>query len=654
MATVVTIDFETRSRRELRKAGAYAYARDPSTEVICLAYKIGARDPRLWAPDDDPPDDLIEAVNDGAIVEAHNVQFEWEIWHRVCVPRYGWPMLSRDKARCTQAACAYRGIPLKLEKAAKALGLKHQKDMGGNRLLGQAGVSKPKKNGSYTDDFSTLQRVYDYCVDDVLAEEELSGRVGWLTPDEEATWRLDQIINARGVRIDLEAVAAAQTIAGQVSKRLTAELREITGGQVETSDQRDRILRWIETQDYALPDLTADTLDLYLSPKNRQPPPAPVRRVLEIRRTLAKASTKKLAAMQACVCDDGRARGLLQYHGATTGRWAGRLVQPQNFPRPSFEDVDPETIVGDIMLRDAELLDMVYGDAMVALADGLRPMFIAGEGRDLVSADFSAVESIVTAAVAGEESKLDVFRRGDDPYCTTASLIFGYPVLSKKTHPAERQVGKTGELAFGFQGGVGAWRQFDNQDRSDEEIEGYRDAWRHAHPNIVALWRGLNDAAVAAVYKKQPHSYRGVEYRLEEDGEWLSCRLLSGRKLWYYGPEVGLHEMPWDDDDGEPAKRLGLSYWAWRQGQWRKQRAYGGLLTENVVQATARDLMVPAMRKAEAEGYPVILTVHDELVTEPAEGRDHKVLEEIMRDIPSWARGWPVKAEGWTGKRYRK
>lgn len=647
----VVIDFETRSEVDLARCGAAVYAEHPSTEIICLAYQIGEHEPRLWTPDLGAhcPADLRAAIQAAGHVEAHNVAFERSIWDAIMVPRYGWPPVFDSQWRDTMASALYHALPAKLEKAADVLRLPQQKDMEGNRLLKQ--LSRPKKDGSWEDDFFKLQRCYDYCVQDVRTEVALSDRLGWLPAAEDKVFRFDQKVNQRGIRIDRELCEAAVALGREYEARLTAELAELTNGEVTTANQRDRLMAWALRQGVDLPDMTADTVREWLG-SDRLPPR--LRRVLEIRQALAKGSWKKYQAALDCTCADGRARWLEQYHGATTGRWAGRLIQPQNLRRPVLGH-DLDELAEAIKMRDLDFLEMVYGDPMEVLADCVRGIFVAEEGKTLVAGDFSAIEAVVTAALAGEEWKLDVFRRGEDPYCVTAQTIFGHPV-TKKEHPEKRQVGKICELAFGYQGGVGAWRQFDKSDRhTDEQVDGYKRAWREKHSQIVALWRGLNDAAVAAVALKKPHSYRGIEYRLARDGEWLTCRLLSGRLLWYYQPTVEEQELPWEDDFGGAATAPGLCYWARKNGVWTKVRAYGGLLTENVVQATARDLLVKAMLDLEAAGYPVVLHVHDEAVCEVDEAfASTEAVEEIMADIPEWAHGWPVKVEAWAARRYRK
>lgn len=632
----IVIDFETRSRCDLKRSGAWRYAEDASTEVICLAYTVGNNEPELWVPGMPEP----AWLRGGALLVAHNAMFEQAIWEKIMVPRYGWPPKPPECWRDTQASCGYKAAPLKLEKAADVLGLRHQKDMAGNRLLNQ--ITKPDKKGAFNEDFEKYERVYEYCAQDVRAERELWHRLGPLPTDEQQLWELDQQINRRGVRLDVPAIHAAKAVVAQVEGKLLAEFSTLCPGL--RPSQRDKFIEWLGAEGLHMPNMQAETVEAVLREEGL---PEKARRALEIGSILSLASIKKLDAMLACVCADGRARGLLQYHSATTGRWAGRLFQPQNPPRGAYH-ADPESIIGAIMQRDAELLDMIYGDAMQAVSDALRPLMIAGEGRELACVDFSAIEAVVLACLAGETWKVDAFRRKVDIYCETASGMFGRKV-TKETDPEGRQVGKVCELAFGFQGGVGAWRNFESSDRPDEEIDGYKTAWREKHPAIVAFWRGVEDASVGCVMTGKPRSYRGIEFALR-DG-YMTCRLPSGRLLWYNEPKIVWKPVPWDDDEERPA----LQYKAWRYGAWRTIDSYGGILTENIVQATARDILVHAMWACERENYPMILTVHDENLTEPRSGHaDMDALIEIVTDPPEWAKDWPINAAGWIGQRYRK
>jgi len=683
----VTIDFETRSELDVRDVGAWRYAEHPSTEILVLSFRYsyslhgtGARPTFRWVPGEDFPKHLIEHIRSGGAVEAHNAQFEQAVWyHKLC--QNGIPMPT--KWLDTQAVCAYRALPLSLDQAGEALGLQTQKDKRGKYLLSQ--LSSPRKLRKdekkafdelknqgifdedapypvkYRNDPDLLEELYRYCDQDVLAEESLSHTLGELPKSEYYVWTMDQKINNRGIQVDLDAVNKALNLIVTYKEKLTKELKELTDGELDSIDKLAKVQQWLSRRGCDMPNMQAHTVSEELKRKDLSPP---VRRVLQIRAELSKASTKKLIKLRDCACHDGRVRGLLQYHGTSTGRWAGRLVQPQNFPRGDEKITkDMDTLFSVIKSGDLDLLEMLYDSPMDALASSLRGMFIAGPGKILRVADFSAIEACVLAWVAGEEWKLEAFRTiqkgkkyegADDIYCATASKIFGRTV-TKKENPEDRQIGKICELAFGYEGGVGAWVQFDKSGtRSEEEIQNYKNEWRGRHPNIKAFWRGVNEACIEAV--KNPgfqFSYSCVTFAVigDEAGRWLICRLPNGRCLWFYDPML-------EEYQGFRGKEYKVTYMSrdsQKGGRWRRTDTYGGKLTENIVQAISRDLMVEAMIRCERAGYPIILTVHDEIVAETDDTYgSQQEFEQLMAYVPPWAQGCPVGVAGWSDYRYKK
>lgn len=682
---VQTVDFETKSVLDVRNVGAWRYAEHPSTEILCLSYGLNDGPSKLWRPGQPFPDELIRCIDDGVMFEAHHVQFERAIWIHILLKRLGIPMPRRWQD--TLAACAYRGLPLGLDEVGRVLRLTQQKDKRGKYLLQQ--LSKPRKPLKaerkiltdiglpeeewpilWREDEDLHEELGDYCLQDRTTEVELSDRVGPLPVPEQRIWVMDQIINQTGVYIDLDLVNAGLEVARQVEEELTAELVQLTEGAVPTANSRDKFLDWIAKAGYPLGGLTKDDVERALEDDWCEGKP---RRALEIRQALAKASTKKLLKFRDTVCADGRVRGLLQYHGAATGRWAGRLVQPQNFPRGSMEppkgmDMDEwlERVCDEIKLRDADYLRAMYGDPMSVLASFLRPVICAAPGYLLRAADFASIEGRVTAWVAGEQWKLDAFAaadrgEGEEIYCATASPIVGFQVSKKlaksgdKKHGEARQIGKICELAFGYQGGIGAWRSFDkNSDRTDEEIAGYRDAWRNSHPMTRSAWYGLEEAALNTVKTGKPHRFRMITYEMVEDkaGRWLTCILPNGRRLWYNSPSV------------ERVEKFGrmqdqVMFWgrdSKKNGRWSAMFLYGGLLMENVVQAISRDIMVESMIRVQKVGYNIVMTVHDEIICEchPEFGSQQE-FEDLMATNPAWLGGdFPLSVGGWAGKRYRK
>lgn len=695
----VIVDFESRSILELtgkKGVGAAVYAEHPSTKLLIAKFKLRGKNHSIvsWCPyKGDPfPDEVLEWLEKGYTFEAFNAGFEKAVWAEQITKKLGIKM--PEHWVDVQAACAYRALPVKLEKANKALNLDVQKNPRGKQLIGKLckpqkwlkndlklGLDKLAPDGiKWCDDPVLLDEFEAYCEDDVYAEEALADAIKDLTEEEYEVWCLDQLINERGVFIDTAVVAAADRIRQDYAVLLTKELSSITGGQVTSADQVAAIKKFCEDQGCLLPDLTADTVEeMVLSDY-----PSPlVKRVLQIRKSLGMKSVAKISKFFTMLCLDSRIRGLLQYHGASTGRWAGRGVQPQNFPRGDEDILQPafigkarlkkephlgmELLVQAIMTGDWQVVEMVYGDPYNALASALRGFIIAQPGEELFVADFSAIEARVLAWVAGEQWKLDAFAaidRGEgykgsaDIYLATASMVFGYPCLTKDTHGKERQTGKTCELAFGYQGGVGAWRKFDDSDKwTDDQVNEHKESWRAAHPRIKAFWYEIEDTAIKALLNPgKKFSYRGVSYCVvnSDVGKWLACQLPNGRCLWYFNPEArheGINRYTGQPKytifyDGKNNKR---------GGNWEHISTYGGSLTENIVQAISRDIMVEAMFRVEAAGYRLILTVHDELVCERRIGTGSmKEFYALVAAIPKWMPGFPIGVAGFKHTRYFK
>lgn len=697
----VVIDFESASNCDLKKCGAAVYSEHPSTEIICLGY-VPHDDVPYVIPGadlkfgDTDPDFQILAEDPEVIFIAHNVAFEKSIWRNIMVPVFGWPDIPDERWLDTMASCAMKGLPLKLEKAAAVLRLPVQKDTEGTKAT--LALSRTNKQGYYDRSEEKLKRVRDYCAQDVRTELELYRRVRGLGPSERKVWLLDQTINQRGVRLDMDFVRAAQQICDDAAKPLRKEFEELTG---VSPGQRDKVLEWLvangcpfpldtdeesKTHGQQVVNLQKATIDKILGDRDEEDDslagdyegrdntdiqcdvPYSCRRALRIRKVLGSASIKKLAAMQNCVGGDGRARWLLQYHGAGPGRWAGRLLQPQNFPRPTlkqqvgwnddgtekFAGHDPAQLMDAILSGDSEYVGALFGEPIQAVANGLRHALIAAEGCAFEVGDFAQIEARIVLALAGQHDKTAIMAAGQSPYIPMAESIFKRPV-DKYVDIKEYTIGKNTVLGCGFQMG---WRKFrarycptETPEFAQAAINAYR---KEFAPMVPKLWYALEEAATKCVWDRTVESAFGIEYALE-DG-WLTCRLPSGRKLWYYDPRPVRKAMPWSTEE-KPDIRAGFTYGAQKTGQWKRISAYGGLLCENVTQATARDLLVHGLFNAEAEGHSVVLTIHDEMICEVPEWMaDAKAIEQFLVDIPQWAKDIrvPVGAETWVGARYRK
>lgn len=983
-ASFCLIDFETASACDLKKSGAYVYAEHPTTEILCLGYTDGAgyfvrQADELSFEYHKAKDTLLyrSVMDPKCFFIAHNVAFEKAIWRNLMMP-LGWPNIPNDRWHDSQATCAMKALPLKLERVAMALRLSEQKDTTGTKVT--LSFSKTGKNGMYVGAgrASALQRVYAYNEQDLRAELAVHRRVRGLGASERRVWLLDQTINERGVRLDMNFVHAAQVICDQASKPLLTRFHTLTGLK---PSQRDKFMQWLLAKGSTLPDLKKETLDKvlgdeedeaddtladtdedYEEPQAKIIIPEECREPLKLRRVLGSASIKKLAVMPLCCASDGRAHGLLQYHGAGPGRWSGRLLQPHNFPRPSlkigkgfdkdgkelFEGHDAEQLVTAILTRDAEYVRSLFGEPIEAVASGLRHTLIAADGKTFEVGDFSTIEARIVLALAGARDALAIIMDKErDVYCEMAARIFGVKAprgkaeikYFKEAELAKRQTGKNtvlgclagdtlvltqrgaipilqvctsdqlwdgvewvahdglvnrgqqktiqwlglcltpdhqvfdgeqwypagtaaqngsiqfralvagsanlpwwamnmatvaeygslssvahvgrrfiarlsaifgsataravtfaqsnglttgvrntlgtqtlcrmtntgsdystefprlysavktqklgdtkttgGEVSgsglsglktggrfsrtlslfragisrswnltvkttaaamsraiFGLLPGISTFTtdvQFKNFKLKSSGLRpvydianagsrnrftiltdagpllvhncGFQmgakkfrmryapkqplsfaqscvDAYRQDFaPEVPELWKALGEAATRTVWDRRGHEAYGIAYNME-DG-FLTARLPSGRKLWYYDPQPVRKAMPWDATDIRPA----FQYSAWKAGQWKRITGYGGLLTENAVQALARDLLCVGMFNAEADNHPVVLTVHDEIITEVNEwDADARLLDQYMTTVPLWAKqlGVPVSSECWVGGRYRK
>lgn len=691
----------TKTTRGIAAVGAPAYSEHPSTRVISLAYDLkDGVGGRLWLPGCPLPVDLFAHIAAGGLIEAHNSGFERYIWQNVCVKRLGWPTIPLEQYRCSMAKCYSFSLPGKLEKAAEIMGATEQKDKRGEQLIRLLSVPKnPTKADpsifrtpeAYPSEFDEF---YDYNLQDIRAEASLSQMLPDLSPYEQQLWVIDQRINDRGVHIDRQALDDCIAVVEETTERLTAELQRITGGAVATADELQKILGWLAGRGLNLPSLDADTVDATLA-ADTLPPGDQRRRVLEIRSSLGARSVKKLYSIRARLSSDGRLRDLFAFCGADrTGRWAGRGPQPQNLPSSgpavalcacgcyywAEHKACPHCgAVGDygaewgapvvdqaldlISARNVDEIMRLWGDPVALVSGCLRGLFCAAPGHDLICSDFSAIEAVVLAALAGCEWRLEVFRTHGKIYEMSASKISGVPfeefqrykAETGNHHPLRKKIGKVAELASGYQGWIGAWKNFGaDKHLTDDEIKAAILAWRDASPEIPALWKGLEEAFTnATLMPGRVFTYRGISYGVMQDV--MFCRLPSGRCLTYHRPRAEKYVDQWNRE------KWRLSYEGhnsdYKKGPvgWLCLETYGGKLTENVVQAVARDIQANAIMKLDGK-YPIVLHVHDEGCSEvPAGFGSVEEYEATMQDLPAWCADWPIRAAGgWRGKRYRK
>jgi len=653
---VLVRDYECRGRLDLRKVGAHRYASDPDTSVLCAAYATDSEPVKLWTPGDAVPPEFVEAANNpGWITVAHHTAFEMAIERHILGPRVGWPLIPIEQQRDTMAMALAMSLPARLETVARALELKNQKDMVGHRLMLM--MSKPRKPRKDEDPGKVhwfegedrLARLYEYCRQDVEVERELFGRLRPLSDSEQALWALDAVINQRGFQVDRALAEAARKIAQAAGPEIDAELAEVTGGMATSVNQIAKLMAWMEQQGSHVKDLRQKTVQELL--ETAELPPK-VRRAVELRQDGGQAAVKKISKLLEHADADGRVRGSLQFHRASTGRWGGQGPQPQNMKRPEVEDIG--AAISAVATGSHEHVRSLYPRTLALLGDLGRSLIVAAPGHVLIGADFSAIESRVLAWAANEEWKVESYRRFDatqDPkdevYCATAGRIFRVPPGTYTKDSPQRAVGKTCDLAFGYMGGLAAWRKFEPDRFTDAEVEQFKAEWRAAHPNIKNFWYALDRAAWAAVRDRGRVVPCGpVVFKC--DGAFLFLKLPSGRKLAY---PVARNKQ----NDAQHGVVLFADNSAGRWHDCRGGRgSYGGVWTENVVQAIARDLLTGAMQRVEAAGYPIVLHVHDEIVAEVPEGfGSPEEFTKLMTRKPAWALTLPIAATAWAGQRFR-
>lgn len=662
----LSIDLETYSSVDIQKAGLYKYVQSPDFQILLFAYSL-----------DRAPVEVVDLIGGEALPywmrdallsamftkHAYNAAFEW-----YCLSTF--LGLSEEQRRvwlsqwqCTMIQALYCGYPASLDAVGKALGLPEdkQKDKSGKALIRYFCVPcKPTKaNGGRTRNFPAHEpkkwaRFKEYCRQDVATEKTVALRFsGHRVPESVwQEWRTSTWMSARGVAVDTGLIEGALACDAAEAGRLTAEAARLTGLANPNSTQQ--LLPWLRARGVDISDLQKETVAEALDNGGLEPD---AERVLSLRQELAKASVKKYIAMTAGLCEDHRIRGLLQYYGANrTGRWAGRLVQVQNLPRTYLHGAALSQARELARTGVPDALRWRFGTVADILSQLVRTAFVPREGCVFVDADFSAIEARVVAWLAGEEWVLNVFRTHGKIYEATASQMFGVPIdrIAKGNPEYDlRQKGKVATLALGYGGGesalvaMGALRM----GIAEDELSGIVQRWRTANPAIVRCWRLLGNAALTAVREGKPVSVLRLMFAREADFDngldFLTVTLPSGRKLFYAQPHITKDR--WGRDS--------LGYYGVNQTtkRWMPMETYGGKLTENIVQAIARDCLAEAVERLEAAGIPVVFHIHDEVVCEiPREQASLQKVVDIMSKNPAWAPDLPLSADGWVGDFFTK
>lgn len=645
------IDIESYSSEPIAESGVYRYAMSPDFQILLVAYAFGDDPVRICdlASGEDLPDEVLRAFFDDTVKVAHNATFE-----RVCFSTYFRrkgvikDFLSPDNWRCTMVLASRCGLPLSLAMVGSALGFEKQKMSEGKNLI-KVFCTPQKRTGLFNgtrilpNDRPEDWKVFkEYCIRDVEVERQIDKALSWypVTDFEQRLYAIDQRINDRGVLLDLELVRNAVKADTVYKARLNEEAMKLTG--LTNPNSVSQLKDWLTEQlgvdvdsltKKDLPDIIGATKD----PR--------VHRVLQIRAEMGKTSNAKYPAMLEAVCPDGRVRGLLQFYGSRTGRWAGRLVQMQNLPQNHIPDLDfARRCLKD---GDIEMLELGYGNVPDTLSQLIRTAFVAPEGKTFAVCDFSAIEARVLAWLAGEEWVLDVFRNGGDIYCATASQMFHKPVEKHGANAELRQKGKIAVLALGYGGAVAALDAMGGkrQGMTEEEEQETVTKWRTANPNIVQFWTDVENAALNCVVTEEPRYVGNLRFAMHHKS--LTIRLPSGRMLCYANAATTVNRF------GRPSiKFQGLEQ---ASNKWVWLETYGGKLTENITQAVARDCLAEVMtRLSRNPGTPVLFHVHDEVICEVDRP---EVLDEICRafDTPiDWAPGLPLKGAGYVTPYYKK
>lgn len=664
----LNIDLETFSSVDIKKAGMYKYVQSPDFEILLFAYSLDGAPVRVidFMAGEQISGDLFRALSSPMVIKhAHNAAFEWYcLTHarKNLIP--GNPFDNLPQWRDTMLHALYCGYPAGLGAVGAALGLPEDKR---KLATGKALIklfctptTPTARNGGRTRTLphhepEKWELFKEYNRQDVITEQEILRRLSCFpVPDfVQKQWETDIAINARGVAVDLDLIYGALDCSDAITEALTREAVQLTG--LDNPNSVPQLSAWLTKETGTqITDLRKETVKLML---DGEIPSGTARRALEIRQDLSKTSVKKYTAMTEAVCEDGRVRGLLQFYGANrTGRWAGRIIQPQNLPRTNLHGGMLDLARNLVKDRKLDHLQVIYGSVPDTLSQLIRTALVPAPGHLFVDADFSAIEARVIAWLAGEDWVLDVFRSHGKIYEATAANMFGVPIekIVKGNPEYElRQKGKVATLALGYQGGSGALVQMGalKMGIPEEDLPDIVHRWRAANRRIVDLWYSIENAAVSVIQTGRPAGVRGLLFALEGDHAtdqyFLTVTLPSGRKLYYARPSLGVNQW------GKPS----IQCWGMNQTtkKWQLIESYGGKLTENIVQAIARDCLAENIERLEAAGYPIVFHVHDEVVIDcTTEKADLGAVCQIMCQPIPWAPSLPLSAEGWIGNYYTK
>lgn len=642
----LSIDLETYSSADISKIGVYRYSESPDFEILLFGYSIDGAPVQLvdLTCGERIPDEVKDALSDPSVIKwAFNASFE-----RICLSRWiGLPSgtyLEPDQWRCSMIWSAYLGLPLSLAGVGAVLKLDKQKlDTGKDLIRYFCKPCRPtKKNGGRTrnlprHDPGKWEQFKSYNLRDVETEMEIQKKLARF-PVPEFVWdeyHLDQEINDRGIRVDMQMVENAIDVDGWSRFDLKTQLQDLTA--LENPNSVAQMKAWLTQHGMEIESLGKKEVAAMLKDA-----PPDMREALILRQQLAKSSVKKYQAMQNCVCADGRAHGMFMFYGANrTGRFAGRLVQLQNLPQNHMDDLEQARAL--VRRADYDSLQLLYDSVPDVLSELIRTAFIPYEGGKFIVADFSAIEARVIAWMADEKWRLEVFRNGGDIYCASASQMFGVPVEKHGINGHLRQKGKIAELALGYGGSVGALKAMGALEMGipEEELKPLVDAWRDANPNITELWWDVDRAVKEAVDLRTTSETHGIQF-VYESGFLFIC-LPSGRRLAYVKPRIGENRF-----GGESVTYEGVG----GTKKWERLESYGPKFVENIVQALSRDILCYTMKTLRF--CNIVAHVHDEIIIEADPRVSLEAVCEQMGRTPPWAKGLILRADGYETPFYKK
>ena len=646
---VLSIDLETYSDVDLPNCGVYRYV-EGDFHILLFAYAFDDEETKCvdMACGEQLPAEVVDAIhNENIIKSAWNAQFE-----RICLSKYFGTQLSPDAWQCTMVWAASLSLPLKLATAAQALKTAQQKDAVGERLIRYFSIPcKPTKaNGGRTrnlpehapDDWKPFK---SYCVQDVETERDIRRRLEKfpLLPQEWDFYHMDQRINDRGIMIDKELVQQAIICNMAMSEEMTKRAYALTG--LENPNSVSQLKGWLEERGIEVDSLGKKNVASLITDLDRHSADGEALDMMKLRLQMAKSSVKKYQAAERYICQDGRAHGLFQFSGANrTQRWAGRGIQLQNLPQNHIATLDEAREL--VKMGCFDMIEALYGNTPDILSQLIRTMLIPKNGCEFIVADFSAIEARVLAWLAGEQWRLDAFKEGKDIYCASASQMFGVPVVKHGINGELRQKGKVAELACGYGGGAGALISMGALDMGlkEDELPDIISSWRDANPEIVKFWYAVEKAAIETVKDHTDRTVGRIGFQFSANTLWIV--LPSGRRLAYIKPKLQPNRFG----------RMALTFEGLgANNKWTRGETYSGKLTENITQATARDLLAEAMRRMELAGLGIVGHVHDEVILEVPKGK-YSVDDvcNIMNRNPAWADGLPLASAGYTGDYYFK